>query len=198
VLVAGLPRAGKSTLAERLCALNVGAEHLPLDKYFLPVPTGHSFSSWIQHPAALDWEMLGRHLQALRSGRDCFTPALDWKASGRRLNDGGDVPHPSSKLVRGGARFYVIPGCFAFEAPVGNAARAFKVFVETPLRILAERYSGESESELGVAAVVARHCPAHQRIQACAQISDLIVSGEVVDEAAARAAAMAMETFFSA
>lgn len=194
VLVTGLPRAGKSTLAERLSAFGVGAEHLPLDKYFLPVPEGRRFLDWVQEPTSLDWQVLVQHLRALWSGRDCFTPALDWSGSGRRLNEGGDVAHPSSRLVRGGAQFYVIPGCFAFEAPVD--VRAFKIFVETPLHVLAERYAGERVSEPEVAATVARHCPGHQRLQAYAAVADMTVKGESIDNQMVRDVATKLRTHF--
>ncbi len=194
ILVAGLPRAGKSTLAERLCALGIGAEHLPLDKYFLPVPEGRRFLDWVQEPTSLDWQTLERHLRVLRSGRDCFTPALDWSGSGRRLNEGGDVAHPSSRLVRGGARFYVIPGCFAFEAPVD--APAFKIFVETPLHVLAERYAGERVPEPEVAAIVARYCPGHQRLRAYGADADQVANGESIHELVVRDVATKLQTHF--
>jgi hypothetical protein len=89
VLVSGLSRAGKSTFARQFCEAIPGAQHLPLDHYFLAVPPGLHFLDWVQSPASLDWATLRAHLAQLSSGQSCYTPCLDWEGSGQRLSDGG-------------------------------------------------------------------------------------------------------------
>jgi hypothetical protein len=93
----------------------------------------------VQHPDSIDWATLTAHLEWLFDGRDCWTPVLDWKGSGQRLSDGGEVAHPKSRLIKGGARSYVIPGCFAFAAPIEGR----RVFIETPLEVIAARWFGK-------------------------------------------------------
>lgn len=144
VLVAGLPRAGKSTLAEALCAAVPDAAHLPLDKYIAEVPAGVRFLDWVQRADAIDWHTLGAHLEILRAGRDCYTPALDWRGGGKRLCEGGaGAWHARARLVRGGASVYVVPGCFAFEMPpqLGVGPR---IFVDTPAAVIATRMLGRT------------------------------------------------------
>jgi uridine kinase len=143
VLVAGLPGAGKSTFADRFCTHVADAVHLPLDKYFFDVPADRTFVQWVQSPAAVDWPTLLEHLVRLRSEADCYTPCIDWKDSGRRLSAGGAIAHPKSRLIRGGARCYVIPGCFAFALPEA-AGPSQRVYVRTPLEVIAQRNLGRA------------------------------------------------------
>ena len=138
VLVSGLSRAGKSTFARQLCEAIAGAQHLPLDRYFLAVPPGLRFIDWVQSPASIDWATLRAHLVQLSSGQSCYTPCLDWEGSGQRLSDGGERPHARSVRVAGGAPIYVLPGCHAFAAPRDFMPR-YHVFVRTPLALIAER-----------------------------------------------------------
>jgi uridine kinase len=138
VLVSGLSRAGKSTFARQLCEAIAGAQHLPLDRYFLAVPPGLRFIDWVQSPASIDWATLRAHLARLSSGQSCYTPCLDYEGSGRRLSDGGERPHARRVRVTGGAPIYVLPGCYAFAAPRDFMPR-YHVFVRTPLALIAER-----------------------------------------------------------
>jgi len=180
ILVAGLSGAGKSTFAERLCAALAGAVHLPLDKYFLEVPAGITFRDWVQAPESIDWPTLADHLRRLRAGDACHTPAIDWRGSGRRLSAGGSVAHPGSREVRGGAGYYVVPGCFAFAAPLQSCLR---VFVRAPLPVVAARCAAREVAADEVDHVLAEHSPGYPRILAYESQADIIVSGAERDEA---------------
>jgi uridine kinase len=188
VLVAGLSRAGKSTFADRFCAMVAGAEHLPLDKYFLEVPDGASFLEWVQRPQSIDWRSFDDHLRRLRAGETIYTPALDWRGSGKRLTPGGAAPHPRSRRVAGGARHYVVPGCFAFEARVDGAPCA-RVFVRTPLPVIAARCRHHAIAPDEVERVLREDLSdGYERILAYEPRADVVVPGDDPGDQATRAA----------
>jgi uridine kinase len=197
VLVSGLSRAGKSTFAHQLCEAIAGAQHLPLDHYFLAVPPGLRFIDWVQSPASIDWATLRAHLAQLSSGQACYTPCLDWEGSGQRLSDGGERLHARSVRVAGGAPIYVLPGCHAFAAPRDFAPR-YHIFVRTPLariaeRILQHRFWGEqalkrtplariAERIAGQAVqdwrpILEAHQPRYRDVLAYEAQADLVVDG---------------------
>jgi uridine kinase len=138
VLIAGLSKAGKSTFADNFCQSIPQSTHVPLDKYFKEVPQGLTFLSWVQSPDSIDWTLLREHIELLKDGYDCYTPVLDWRQTGRRVSQGGLKGHHASRKMTGGAKYYVIPGCFAFKFP-NPGAPVVRVFIDTPRRIIETR-----------------------------------------------------------
>ena len=176
VLVAGLPRAGKTTFARHLCAALPQAAHLPLDKYFFDVPAAATFLEWVQRPEAIDWATLAEHLERLKRGYDCYTPCIDWEGSGQRISKGGDVAHPRSVLVRGGARYYVIPGCFAFALPLDGVPRC-RVFVQTPFAAVAARWRGQPVAAAEVETTLTACSPGYDALLRFASDADVVIDG---------------------
>jgi uridine kinase len=174
VLVSGLSRAGKSTFARQLCEAIAGAQHLPLDRYFLAVPPGLHFIDWVQSPASIDWATLRAHLARLSSGQSCYTPCLDYEGSRRRLSDGGERPRARSVRVAGGAPIYVLPGCYAFAAPRDFMPR-YHVFVRTPLALIAERMAGQPVPDWR--RILEAHQPRYRDVLAYEAQADLVVDG---------------------
>lgn len=138
VLIAGLSKAGKSTFADNFCRSIPQSTHVPLDKYFKEVPQGLTFLRWVQSPDSIDWILLREHIELLKSGHDCYTPVLDWRRTGRRVTRGGLKGHDASRIMTGGARYYVIPGCFAFKLPNPDAP-VVRVYIDTPRSIIETR-----------------------------------------------------------
>ncbi len=176
VLISGLPRAGKSSFADRL-EREQGFTHVPLDRYIKEVSTGMAFLDWVATPACIDWTLLGLHLDHLRQGRSCFAPQPDWQKGGKRVSQGG--------LECGGRRMspstygYVIPGCHAYRIPEPGA-HVYKIFMQTPHGVIAERISRRSVSESEAPDILDQNLSKNWRtIEAYAEEADLILSGTV-------------------
>jgi uridine kinase len=191
VLIGGLSRAGKSMLAEAICAATDAAQHLPLDKYFHEVPPGQRFLDWVQRPASVDWETADEHLARLRGADDVYTPVIDWHGSGRRLS-GGDLPHPGARRVLGGASCYVVPGCHALAAP-WEGDRVLRIFIDTPLGVIAARCEGRQVAAQDVEDTLARHLtPRFGALLAYRDRADRVLAGAALEGDGLPAAAGAL------
>jgi uridine kinase len=175
ILIAGLPRAGKSSFADAVVSLHTGYTHVPLDKYIREVPEACQFLDWVASPNCIDWLLLERHLHMLQAGHDCYTPAPDWSRRGRRSSDGG--VHAGGRLMQPASRGYLIPGCHAFRFPVGQE-RSYRIFIDTPRSVIAERLLGRPVLETEVTAVFNQHLsPNWQEIEAYTDAANLVISG---------------------
>jgi len=140
ILIAGIPRSGKTTLARAIQASDPGYTHVPVDRYILPVPKGQTFVSWLRTSASIDWPLLESHLGILQAGRACFTPRADWKRDGVRISDGGDIEKGPGTKIQPPESGLLIEGSHAFSYP--GEGRCLRIWIHTPLRELARRFLG--------------------------------------------------------
>jgi uridine kinase len=177
VLLSGLSNAGKSSFADFLEQQGIGP-HVPLDKYFLPVPESTTFLNWVQHPQSIDWILLQSHLERLAEGNDCYSPAFDGWGSGKRLCIGGSESHPKNRLMKSND-VCIIPGCLSFEYP-GAFSVAMKIFVDTDVRTIANRLGMEIEENLEGFLIrsLTHHYP---EVLEYRRFADLSVSGDCSD-----------------
>lgn len=174
ILISGLPRAGKTTIADALAA--VGYTHVPLDRYIRRMPEGVSFLEWVSSPACIDWDLLSHHLSALQQGQVVEAPAdwgPTWAEGGLSYTDGGNgrrrVMHPSTKG-------YVVPGCYSFHVQA-DEREVLRVFVSAPRATIAERIVGavSVDSAEGILDV---HLSQNWRdIESYADQAELVLSG---------------------
>ena len=177
LLISGLSNAGKTSFADFLEDQGVGT-HIPLDKYFLPVPEAASFLDWVQSPGSIDWELLQAHIDRLSGGDECFSPAFDGWGSGTRLCEGGDQSHEANRLMTP-SEVGIIPGCLSFEYP-GPSEVLMKVFVSTELDTLADRLGYKKDEP--VDEFLNRRLTSHYlEIAKYEGVADLSVSGECAD-----------------
>lgn len=174
ILVAGLSRAGKSTLADQLATYH-DVSHLPLDRYFLPTPDGVRFLDFVQSPDAIDWSLLQEHLAILCDGKPCYSPVIDPWVTGLRLSAGGTEAHPKAMLMQP-ASTIVLPGCLAFHFAAPGALR---VFVDTPLAVIAARLEGRPVAAGDVEATLIAHLTDnYHAILAEKRKADVVADGE--------------------
>ncbi len=110
ILVAGVPRAGKSSFADWVVEHDERFAHIPLDRYILPLGTAGpkesaeaAFLAWVREPSCIDWDLLAQHVAILAAGDDCRTPKSDWSKNGVRLSMGGRGRCRARALGAGGA-----------------------------------------------------------------------------------------------
>jgi hypothetical protein len=130
--------------------------------------------------AAEPWIVLIGGLSRARA-EDLYTPALDWRGSGRRLHGGGRDPHPQARRVLGGAACYVVPGCHALEAP-WSGDRVLRIFVDTPLSLVAARCEGRKVGLDELRSTLVRHLtPAFEAILAYRDRADRVLDGALLE-----------------
>ena len=174
LLISGLSNAGKTSFADFLEEQGLGT-HIPLDKYFLPVPKTISFLDWVQSSVSIDWSLLQSHIDRLSEGNECYSPAYDGWGSGQRLCEGGDQPHKKNRLMKP-SDLAIVPGCLSFEHPESSSAM-MKVFVRSEYYTIANRLgfdgNGNVEDFLHL-----RLTPNYLEIAKYEDDADLSVSGE--------------------
>lgn len=176
VLVCGLSHSGKSTLAD-FFEETAFATHVPLDKYFLPVPKNTTFLSWAQLPESIDWALLSHHIDRLSQGIPCYTPAYDAWDTGTRLSEGGDDHHPMSRLMNPGNRC-AIAGCLSFEYQ-GDYQIAARIFVETKIEIIASRICGKKIARQEATKVLEENLTVnYESILGYKEVSNFVFSGD--------------------
>ena len=181
VLIAGLSNAGKSSFAN-LLEERRSITHVPLDKYFLPVPTGELFLHWVQKPESIDWELLDRHLRVLRSGRDCYSPAYDPWGTGQRLSAGENDPHPRSRPMRTSPIGYAVPGCLAFEY-ANEAFTTIRIFLDVPLQTIASRHAGRAVASAEIDQfLISNLTPSYKAILNYKECADSVLRGDASEE----------------
>jgi hypothetical protein len=156
ILIAGFPRAGKSSFADAVEASPLGLVHIPMDHYIMPMPEEVAFLDWVRTPACIDWMLLQEHMEILASGRICFTPRPDWSARGRRICPGGPLSAGSGRKMRPGIDGYIVAGTHAFSLG-GKIGTHLKVFMETPETVIASRLEGRPVSHAQTEHVLRRH-----------------------------------------
>lgn len=176
IFIAGLPRSGKSSLADALEALGRDYTHVPLDKYILEVPADRSFLQWVASPQCIDWPLLQAHLQRLAENQPCYTPAPDWQNRGHRRSAGGDAP--GGRLMHPATRAYLLPGTYAFHFP-SPPANSYRLFVRTPHAIIAERLLGHPVPEAEIADILDARLSAnwHELEAQSATAAHFVISG---------------------
>lgn len=175
LLIAGLPRSGKSSLADAVETLSGDFTHVPLDKYLLEIPVGIAFLEWVSSPRCIDWALLEEHLQRLAAGEDCYTPAPDWSHRGRRRSAGGS--EPGGRLMHPAKRGYLLPGTYAFHYPFPHE-RLYRVFIATPHAVIAERLAGHPVAAAEVEAILNERLSSNWReLEVGVQQADLVLSG---------------------
>lgn len=176
ILVSGLPRAGKTTLADALAS--EGYTHVPLDRYFAPSPASTSFLEWVSTPKCIDWPLVNEHLDTLEAGQWLDAPddrgGLSWGVGGLQVMPPGSGPR---RRMRPSGLGYVVPGCYAFSLSRVRA-RQVRVFVEVPRAVIAERALSGPVASADVEATLDRHLSANWReIEGFARHADVVVSG---------------------
>ncbi len=146
-LVTGVPRAGKSSLCDAVEAAGAGFTHVPLDRYVLPVPAGRTFLDWIAGPECIAWDHLSVHIALLEAGVPCYSPRPAWERGWREwVSAGGALGTAPGRRMAPAAAGYLLAGTHAFACPPGLAPAlrpTLRVFVRTPLTVVAERLTGE-------------------------------------------------------
>jgi hypothetical protein len=177
VLVTGVPRAGKSSLCDAIEAAGAGFTHVPLDRYVLPVPPGWAFLAWIATPACIAWDLLSAHLALLASGTLCYSPRPAWERDWREWQcAGGALVHGPGRRMAPAELGYLVAGTHAFHCP--PAPRTLRVFVRTPLEVVAERLTGVRVARRAARGLVrARLAPNTAAVLRERRRADLIVDG---------------------
>lgn len=155
LLVAGFPRAGKSSFADAVERSDLGFAHVPMDRYIMPIPGGMSFLEWVKEPACVDWNLLAEHLDILNTGRVCFTPKPDWSQRGRRECAGGAISDGRGRRMLPTERGYLVEGTHVYSLKAVDSP--IKVFIETPDLVLASRLEGRAVSEEDKDRVIRHH-----------------------------------------
>jgi len=156
ILVSGMPRAGKTSFAEYIDSSDLGLTHVPLDKYFLPTPSGKTFLEWVKWPACIDWELLLVHLEILSSGRTCFSPSQIWTDdhnSRQTLSRGSPYQENNGRKMTPKERGFLITGCHSFTLPK-TPRKIIKVYVDIPDSVLASRFENRSVPHDEIASVI--------------------------------------------
>jgi hypothetical protein len=177
-LISGVPRAGKSSLADALVASHPGFTHIPLDRYVRPVPRSATFLEWIATPACIAWDHLLAHIAILESGRTCYTPRPDWDGGwGDWISEGGAIADGPGRRMEPARTGYLVPGTHAFAFPA-SAGPAVRIFVETPEEVIAHRLSGVAHRGDQASAVVREWLGDNPRlILAQAPLAGVIIDG---------------------
>jgi hypothetical protein len=177
VLVAGFPRAGKSSFADAVERSDLGLSHVPMDRYIRPIPPGRDFLSWVGTPACVDWELLLEHLRMLESGRICFTPRPDWAERGRWICSGGAREDGLGRKMVPARKGYLIVGTHVFL--LGKVlGRSVKVVVESPEFVVASRLAGRAVEEEEKDSVMLAHLGRNlEALRGSRGEADLVISG---------------------
>jgi hypothetical protein len=181
-LVTGVPRAGKSSLCDAIEAGGAGFTHVPLDRYVLPVPAGRTFLDWIARPACIAWDHLSAHLALLEAGVVCYSPRPAWEQDWRAwVSAGGALDSAPGRRMAPAAVGYLLAGTHAFACPLGLAPAlrpTLRVFVRTPLTVIAERLTGERLASTAARRIVRARLAANTaQLLGERRRADLVVDG---------------------
>jgi len=184
-LVTGIPRAGKSSFCDAVEASGHGFTHVPLDRYVRPVPHGETFLAWIASPACIAWDVLLTHLALLRAGVPCYSPRPAWERGWRAwVCGGGALAAGPGRRMEPAPTGYLLAGTHAYGCPQ-EAGPSLRVYVRTPMAVVAERLTGERVPRRSAGSVVRARLAANTaHILRAVRHADLIVDGtaEHVDQ----------------
>lgn len=176
MLITGIPRAGKTTLGDRVASSDLKLTHVPLDKYIKSIPNGTNFLDWVREPDCIDWPLLNEHIEILESGKVCYTPGPDWENGGVRLSEGGALTEGPGRKMQPSASGFVIPGTQAFSfSRCGNVLR---IYVETADDVIASRLEGCPVAPSEAPTVISKHLGDNPApLRRLREKADLVVSG---------------------
>lgn len=175
ILISGLPRSGKTSLADALASFRI--THVPLDRYIRTMPLGTSFLDWVASPKCIDWSLFNQHLDELNAGRQIVAPAdwgPTWGEGGQQMTSGGSG---RVRLMEPSDLGYSVPGCYAFNLSPQDR-KVFRLFVTAPRRTIAERALGRPVPDEDVESVLDKQLSSNWReIENYVERADMIVSG---------------------
>lgn len=140
--IAGGSGSGKSTLAHGLATLTerFGSTVICQDDYYKGIPAGVDAAAYnFDEPAALDLDLLARHLCELKRGRPVSAPLYDFHAHGRRAETRAIAP---CSLV-------FVEGLFLFAAEPLRNAFDIRFFIDVPAEERLRRRIGRDTSDRG-------------------------------------------------
>lgn len=126
--IAGLSGSGKTSLARRVAESLPGkCEIVTLDSYYHPqahLPLEERAHLNFDHPAALDWDLLREHLDALMNGNPIEEPIYEFSEHTRAMESRRVEPAP----------FLILEGILALHHPLIRERMDLRVFVRTDAR----------------------------------------------------------------
>ena len=152
--IAGGSGSGKSTVVERLLALDLGRHvaHLPHDHYYKnrsEMPEAVAAENNWDHPDALDTALYLKHIDQLKSGKPIARPSYDFGTHSRVETTTLVEPKP----------ILLLEGILLFHVPGLRDRIDLRAYVETPadLRILRRALRDVTERNRTMANVVAQY-----------------------------------------
>jgi len=140
--IGGLSGSGKTALAGRLASHLGDCSVVALDSYYLPqghLPMPARSALNFDHPDALDWALLERHLTSLAAGEAFEEPAYSF-AEHTRI--------PSSRRVEPAA-FVILEGILVLHRPEIRTLLQRAVYVETEPEVCLQRRIERDITERG-------------------------------------------------
>jgi uridine kinase len=140
--IAGPSSSGKSELARALVERLPGSAVVSLDSYYrrmTEIPLDERRKCNFDDPAALEWELLHTHLEAMAAGRAFDEPVYSFPEHTRLPETRRIEPTP----------FILVEGLFVLYWPELRAMLRTKVYVETPLDVCFERRLKRDVAERG-------------------------------------------------
>lgn len=140
--IAGPSSSGKTELSRQLVRTLPGTAVVSLDSYYRgmeEIPLEERKRVNFDHPGALDWELLHRHLRNLADGRACEEPVYSFAryertAQSRRIEPG---------------EFVIVEGLFVLYWPELRSMLDAKVYVETDPAVCFARRLARDVAERG-------------------------------------------------
>ncbi len=176
--IAGPSSSGKTSLASRLAQQLNGAAIVSLDSYYRELselPLEERAKTNFDHPDALEWEILSRHLAAMASGKAFDEPVYSFAHHTRTGETRRIEP----------AEFMIVEGLFVLYWPELRSLLETKIYVRTDLDVCFRRRLARDVAERGrtpesVYAMYERTVRPGAEAFVCptAEHADLIVSGE--------------------
>ena len=140
--IAGPSSSGKTELARQLVQKLPGTSIVSLDSYYRgmeEIPLAERKKVNFDHPDALDWELLHRHLRAIAQGRAFDEPVYSFADYARTAATRRIEP----------SEFVIVEGLFVLYWPQLRAVLDTKVYVQTDPAVCFERRLRRDVAERG-------------------------------------------------
>ncbi len=140
--IAGPSSSGKTEQARHLVEMLPGAAIVSLDSYYRgmeEIPLEERKKVNFDHPDALDWELLHRHLQAMARGRAFEEPVYSFADYARTAETRRIEP----------TEFVIVEGLFVLYWPELRAALNTKVYVQADPEVCYRRRLARDVAERG-------------------------------------------------